>query len=111
MEVTNNIISVNEQGRDIWYEMELVFKLSVEFTEINDMMSDFGFNEVLGANDAVEIKMHQVIPFVPDNETLEKYCNVIKENYLKENSRFSCVSCRFIGYNYLYAITLKNATN
>lgn len=101
------ILSPKEQGREILYEMELKFRLDIELTGINDIMSGFGFTEKAGLKDAVTVSMKQVTPFIPDDETINEYSKIIKENFLKEHKDFSISACKFCGYGYLYAITVE----
>lgn len=94
----HNIIKVENQKQDTYYEMELVFKLNIEVIG------------VIGANYTIEIKMHQVAPFVPDKETIQKYADVIKETYLKSSTELTCTTCEFDRYNYLYMIETPSET-
>lgn len=103
---TMEIIPSKKQSGTL-YEMELKFKISIELKEINDIMSNFGFDEKAGLKDVIELTMHQIVPFIPDEEIIQKYTEMIKENYLKNNKEFSCSSCKFCGYNYLYAVKAK----
>ncbi len=101
-------LTTSEQGRGIFYEMELKFRLSIELKGINDIMSNFGFTEKVGLKDAVELTMKQIVPFIPDDEVIKEYSKMIKENYLKNNKDFLCSACEFCGYNYLYAVEIEN---
>lgn len=107
MNNTKNIVLVSEQKRDKFYEMELKFKLDIELKEINDMMSMFGFYEKAELKDSVEVTMHQIVNFIPDKNVIASYEKTIQENYFKNDKKFSCNRCRFVGYNYLYAVTVN----
>lgn len=100
-------LSVKEQTRNLFYEMELKFRLDIELKEINDIMSSFGFSEKAGLRDAIEVTMKQVVPFIPDETVINEYSKAIKENYLKNHKEFSVSACKFCGYNYLYAVEVK----
>lgn len=77
------------------YEMEMEFEVVIGLKEINNLMSSFGFNEKACARGNF-ISIKQTVPFVPDNDYLEKVSNVIKEGY--NNDKLEILECRFVGY-------------
>lgn len=103
-------LSPKDQGRSIFYEMELKFKLSIEFKEINDIMVAC-FNEKASLKSTIELTIKQVVPFIPDDEILAEYAKMIQEHYLRNNKEILCSSCVFCGYNYLYIVKTEKGEN
>lgn len=90
-------IPVSSQPRDRWYEMSIRFVADA-------VVSLPGIpGEALGvtAPNAVVTHVRQVVPFIPDAETLAKYASAIES---KTNGQTSLRNARFEGYEYLRAV-------
>lgn len=84
------------------YEMELRFKLTMGFKEVNEIAHLCGFKEKLVAKDAITVTMKQTVPFIPNEETIKQYAEVIKKGY--NGKELTCEECVFDGYTYIREI-------
>lgn len=91
------------QSTPVYYEMSMLFKLSLSLKRINEIAQACGFPEKLIANDIVTVKLTQTIPFIPTDENIAEYEKIIKDSY-SESDRFTCEKCKFAGYEYLRPI-------
>lgn len=98
-------IDVAEQPKDRLYSMKLRFKADAGIKELETLTAACGFKEVPVAVDAVTLHMEQVVPFIPDDRTLDKYASILLEGYNKAHPDIRLHSLRFDGYEYLYAVT------
>lgn len=87
------------------YKMCLKFKLSLGLKEINAITIACGFPEKLVAENITTITLTQTVPFIPSDETLTKYAQIIKDNY--ESDKFTCEKCVFDGYEYIHPVTME----
>lgn len=89
-----------------FYKMQLRFSLSIGFSRLNNMLEECGFSEKTIAKNAISMTMQQVVPFVPDPETIDIYKETIKENYNKDHPDMNIHDIKFEGYDYLYRVEL-----
>lgn len=102
-------IPVSEQKQDVLYKMCLRFKLDIALDSLNDIAKNCGFDEKAIAQNAVETILRQVIPFIPDKETIRKYTEIIQKQYV--GGGISCHKVHFIGYDYLYPVKYAEKEN
>lgn len=90
-------IPVESQPHDRWYEMSIRFvgDAVVSLPGISGMTSG------VTAPDAVVTHIRQVVPFIPDDETLTRYASIIES---QASGRTSLRNVRFQGYEYLRAV-------
>lgn len=91
-----------KKSASTFYKMCLLFKLSLGLKAVNDITAACGFSEKLIAENIATIKMRQTVPFIPTDEIIAEYAQTIKDNYVSD--KFTCESCTFDGYEYLYPI-------
>lgn len=84
-------VAVADQPGDHLYEMALVFSTEIASNSAMSMMLPV----------RKDIEMTQVVPFVPDGPTLDKYANTIKTAYNQTNRSTRITSISFKGYKYL----------
>ena len=84
------------------YRMKLNFKLDLGIKEINNFLEICGGNPVFVEN-AATVSLEQEVSFIPTEEIIKKYEEIIKSNYSK-GEKIECVDCRFAGYEYLYEV-------
>lgn len=80
----------------ILYEMQMEFELQLSLKTVNKFMNDMGMDGKMVSGGHI-FTIDQTIPFIPDDEYLEKVCNVIKNSFNKD-SELEVVSCNFKGY-------------
>lgn len=83
------------------YKMEMEFEVVVGLKEINEFMNYMGFPEKTGIGGQT-ITLTQTIPFIPDEEYIEKVENIIKEKYQTE--KLEILDCKFKGYKSLLEV-------
>lgn len=104
MEQNNkNIVElpVARQPKTHMYSMALVFKADVEFLIPGiDLPDTDGLNLVAG--NAAEIRMAQIVNFIPDEATLINYARIIQKGYSEagEKHGFRLKNTRFERYDY-----------
>lgn len=101
-----NELTQNATSQTKLYKMKLKFKLTLGLKKINDMTAMCGLSEKAIVPDAITITMTQTVPFVPTDEEIDKYAEIIKDGYKTEN--FTCEDCKFDGYEYFKEITPKS---
>lgn len=87
-----------------FYDMELVFKLSVSDIALNNA-TKFLSNEHIIIPDAFDFKLTMTLPFIPSKEEIQEYEDIIKSQ--KEINGKLIEQVRFAGYNYVYPATEK----
>lgn len=98
------LIENNEKEALTLYEMRLTFSLDLGLKDINSIAKSAGIHEKMLVKNAQKMKLTQTVPFIPNEETLQEYANVIKNNYQSES--FTCEACKFIGFDYIRPKTL-----
>ena len=78
--------------------MKMNFLLDMGIAEINHLLEMCGGDKVFIEN-ALNVSIEQTVPFIPTDEHLQKYCEILKKNYT--NEKVECIECRFAGYEYL----------
>ena len=87
-----------------FYDMELVFKLSVSDIALNNA-TKFLSNEHIIIPDAFDFKLTMTLPFIPSKEEIQEYADIIESQ--KEINGKLIEQVRFTGYNYVYPVTEK----
>lgn len=102
-EDTTRILPVSEQaGSGMLYEMSIRLKADIGIKSIDAVIEACFPGQRPSLQDGLVLRMHQVVAFVPDDETLAAYARILEENYDPGDTRISNV--RFDGYDYIYAI-------
>lgn len=89
--------------------MCLRFKLTLGVKQVNDIMNICGTKTKLVAKDVVTVQMKQTVPFIPTDEIIAKYAEVIKNKY--ESKEFTCEKCTFDGFEYIREVDDKQSKN
>lgn len=84
-------VPVGDQPKDRLYEMALVFSAEITSNSAMSMMLPV----------RKDIEMTQVVPFVPDGPTLNKYADTIMRAYNQTNASTRLTSISFKNYKYL----------
>lgn len=77
------------------YEMEMLFGVKGGLKSFDEMVA--GTNIPSFQTEFQTLKISQKTPFVPDDNVINQYCNVIKEK-LNANKTFSVNKVYFKGY-------------
>lgn len=94
-------IPVEDQNKDTLYKMKLNFALDIGIKSLDGILHECGFSERPTLKNAVNYTIEQTVPFIPDKETIQTYCDIIKKE--KQNS-INIRSAVFTGYEYLYPV-------
>lgn len=84
-------VPIRDQPADYLYEMALIFSTEIVSNSAMSMMLPI----------KKDMEMTQVVPFIPDEPTLDKYADTIKTAYNQTNSSTRITSISFKGYKYL----------
>lgn len=98
------LIKNNEKETLTLYDMRLTFSLDLGLKDINSIAKSAGIHEKMLVRNAQKMKLTQTVPFIPNEEILQEYADVIKNNYQSES--FTCEACYFVGYDYIRPKTL-----
>ena len=94
-------IPVENQNKDTLYKMKLNFALDIGIKSLDKVLHECGFSERPTLKNAINYTIEQTVPFIPDKETIQTYCDIIKKE--KQNS-INIRSAVFTGYEYLYPV-------
>lgn len=94
-------IPVKDQKTDTLYKMKLNFAVDVGISSLDNMLHECGFSERPTLKNAVNYTIEQTVPFIPDKETIQTYCDIIKK---EKQDRITIRSVVFTGYEYLYPV-------
>lgn len=97
-------LPVADQPKGTMYEMSMRFVGDAGLKSINDMLSYCGLQDRVIAEQAVTLRIEQVVPFIPDDDTIQKYIQVLTEAHAESKSEITVENIRFDGYDYLYAV-------
>lgn len=99
------IMSVSEQPKDKLYRMSIKFVADLTPVKIADIMKDFGFDETPIFRKAITTRIVQTCPFIPDEETLGKYADILNGT---QEGEFKLANATFDGYDYIYMVEPTN---
>lgn len=94
-------IPVEKQNKDTIYKMKLNFALDVGIKSLDGILDECGFSERPTLKNAVNYTIEQTVPFIPDKETIQTYCDIIKK---ERQDHINIRSAVFTGYEYLYPV-------
>lgn len=83
------------------YNMSMIFGVKAGLKSFNEMVEGTGIQKYY--TEIQEITLEQTISFIPNDSTIDKYCEIIK-NRLKDNNTFDVNEVYFKGYKYLKEI-------
>lgn len=99
-------MTIEEQVKsDVWYELVLRFVLDVGLKEVNDIMDRFGMSDKIFAKNAAIVRITQTTPFIPDEEIIEKFKEIIADGYNDGSSKLSVHNIRFDGFESVKVMT------
>lgn len=87
------------------YKMSMRFTLHMQLKVLEDVITGCGIKNGLTSTQTATIE--QTVPFIPDDETIETYKNIIKENYNHPDNKIEIQNVTFDGYDYLYRVEPK----
>lgn len=84
------------------YEMSMRFKLDISPLYIKKQMEELGAPYPI-ARDALVVRLKQTVSFIPDNNMIQKYAQVILKEYQEKapELQFDTEAIRFDGYDYV----------
>lgn len=87
------------------YAMKLNFSVSVGLEKINAVTGACGFSEELAVENARQVAIEQIIPFIPNEQTISRYMDAVAESIEeKSGGKLEAVKVEFLGYSYLYPL-------
>lgn len=105
---TRDRLGPSAQHTGMMYEMSIRFKAHAQSKQLNELLDGTGFHEKPTAMDAVVTRIVQTVPFIPDDETLAKYAQVIQNGKNASDSDVLLAGNKFDGYDYIYAVGLTS---
>ena len=94
-------IPVEDQNKDTLYKMKLNFAINIGIKSLDGILHECGFSERPTLKNAINYTIEQTVPFIPDKETIQTYCDIIKK---EKQNRINIRSAVFTGYEYLYPV-------
>lgn len=101
---TTRLSSKEQATKGQLYSMNLKFTGDVSLKSMDEFLDAVGIQEKPILPHAIELNMTQVVPFIPDKETIKAYEKAIEDSHNNNNPQTSLSNVRFAGYEYLYAV-------
>lgn len=96
------LIPMSEQSKlGILFQMELVYTISESLTELDDMLAHLDFKQYPTVQNSKTVKIQQTLPFIPDDETIKKYAQIIKDAHNQESGQTTIRDIQFLGFSYI----------
>lgn len=96
------LIPMNEQAKlNVLFQMELVYTISESLTELDDMLAHLDFKQYPTVQNSKTVKIQQTLPFIPDDETIKKYAQIIKDAHNRESRQTTIRDIQFLGFSYI----------
>lgn len=96
------LIPMSEQyNLGILFQMELTFTVSESLTEIDNMLDHLDFKQYPTVQNSKTVKLQQTLPFVPDDDTIKKYAQIIKDAHNRESKQTTIRDMQFLGFSYI----------
>lgn len=90
--------------------MKLVYAVNILPVAINDISVHLGIDNIFPALIS-EIAIEQTVPFIPDEDILQKYANIIINEINTSEKDIFAKSATFLRYDYLHEISNDDADN
>ena len=96
------LIPMTEQAKlNVLFQMELVYTVSESLTELDDMLAHLDFKQYPTVQNSKTVKIQQTLPFIPDDETIKKYSQIIKDAHNRESGKTTIRDMQFLGFSYI----------
>lgn len=96
------LIPMSEQAKPgVLFQMELTFTVSESLTEIDNMLAHLDFKQYPTVQNSKTVKIQQTLPFIPDDETIKKYAQIIKDAHNRESGQTTIRDIQFLGFSYI----------
>lgn len=96
------LIPMSEQAKlGILFQMELVYTISESLTELDDMLAHLDFKQYPTVQNSKTVKIQQTLPFIPDDGTIKKYAQIIKDAHNRESGQTTIRDIQFLGFSYI----------
>lgn len=96
------LIPMSEQyNLGILFQMELTFTVSESLTELDNMLDHLDFKQYPTVQNSKTVKLQQTLPFIPDDETIKKYAQIIKDAHNRESGQTTIRDIQFLGFSYI----------
>ena len=92
------------------YQMKLIYAVNILPVTINDISVHLGINNIFPVLIS-EIAIEQTVPFIPDEDVLQKYANIIINKINTSKKDIFAKSATFLRYDYLREISNDSADN
>lgn len=84
--------------------MNLRFTGNTSIRTMNEFLNAMNIQEKPVLPHDVTLNMSQIVPFIPDTNTIKEYEKAIEKSYNANNNNVVISEVHFDGYEYLYAI-------
>lgn len=95
-------IPMSEQAKlGVLFQMELTFTVSESLTELDTMLDHLDFKQYPTVQNSKTVKLQQTLNFIPDDETIKKYIQIIKDAHNRESGKTTIRDMQFLGFSYI----------
>lgn len=96
------LIPMSEQANlGVLFQMELTFTVSESLTELDNMLDHLDFKQYPTVQNSKTVKLQQTLNFIPDDETIKKYIQIIKDAHNRESGKTTIRDMQFLGFSYI----------
>ena len=96
------LIPMNEQAKlNVLFQMELTFTVSESLTELDNMLDHLDFKQYPTVQNSKTVKLQQTLPFIPDDTTIKKYAQIIKDAHNQQSGQTTIRDIQFLGFSYI----------
>lgn len=96
------LIPMSEQAKlNVLFQMELVYTVSESLTELDDMLAHLDFKQYPTVQNSKTIRLQQTLPFIPDDTTIKKYAQIIKDAHNQQSGQTTIRDIQFLGFSYI----------
>ena len=92
-------------AKTTYYEVDMLFSVSLGLREINDALEQMGVKEQLHVRNAGEISVKGIYKEIPDDAYLLKVADILRENY--KTSKTTVTECRFVGFRSVKKVEME----
>lgn len=96
------LIPMSEQAKlGVLFQMELTYTVSESLTELDNMLDHLDFKQYPTVQNSKTVKLQQTLPFIPDDTTIKKYAQIIKDAHNQQSGQTTIRDIRFLGFSYI----------
>lgn len=96
------LIPMSAQAKlGVLFQMELTFTVSESLTELDSMLDHLDFKQYPIVQNSKTVKLQQTLPFIPDDETIKKYAQIIKDAHNRKSGQTTIRDIQFLGFSYI----------